>query len=83
MEWHPCHYENFDLICDLQGYEFEDDKWYRWINTKGETQEARYKQDAFDHFYPPPLIFQIEEAVGFQFLEDVSYTFSLLTNGYI
>lgn len=82
--WHPCHYEeDSELICDLPDYDFEDGKWYRWIDKTGQIQTARYKQDAIDHFYPPGPLFAMDDVIGFQFLKDVTYSFKLNASGYI
>jgi len=62
-DWHPCYYnhETLSLVPELI-----DGKWYEWLSKDGQIQEARYKADLQDHFWPHPPLFAMEDAIAYR-----------------
>ena len=61
--WHPCKYEDHELIHDGS---WSDGRWYEWLDKYNNREVARMKLDMFDHFYPRPKIIKEEDVIAFR-----------------
>lgn len=60
FDLHPCRYAGGKLLHDGS---WHPGKWYLWVDIYGNSEIARMKADAFDHFWPDTEIIKKEEDV--------------------
>lgn len=63
---HLCHYDGVRLEGDIPS----DGDWALFVTNEGECEVCRFKQDAFDHFFPPAPI-RIENVEAWISLDDI------------
>lgn len=61
--WHPCKYENYELIHDGS---WSEGRWYEWLDKYNNREVARMKLDMLDHFYPQTKIIKEEDVIAFR-----------------
>ena len=61
--WHPCKYEDWDLIHDGT---WVDGRWYEWLDKYNNREVARMKSDMQDHFYPQTKVIKEEDVIAFR-----------------
>ena len=63
---HLCHYDGVRLEGDIPN----DGDWALFVTNEGECEVCRFKQDAYDHFFPPAPI-RIENVEAWISLDDI------------
>lgn len=68
ISWNDCRWSRGSLLHN--GY-WQSGHWYEWLDIYGNTEVARMKDDAWDHFYPPTKIIKEENVIGFRDIRDI------------
>jgi hypothetical protein len=61
--WHPCKYEDWELIHDGT---WVDGRWYEWLDKYNNREVARMKSDMQDHFFPQTKVIKEEDVIAFR-----------------
>lgn len=63
--WHPCH-----MLHEFGHLEHDGTwvpgKWYEWMDMYGNTEVARMKDDAWDHFFPGTKVIKETDVIAFR-----------------
>ena len=63
--WHPCRMPDIFDHLEHDGT-WVPGRWYEWLDMYGNTEIARMKADAWDHFFPGTKIIKEEDVIAFR-----------------